>query len=108
MVLIANALWRIGTAYVAFYKFKDSVRSGVDGKGQSEEELRQKILELASTYDVPLAEEDDRHPPRGSITPTSRVVQDAGGRVPGVSSTSGRSAWTSTPTRSPRRPGEAT
>jgi hypothetical protein len=56
--LMMNALWRLGTVYVSFYEFKDSVRLAAMREGQSDDVLRQKILELASTYDVPLAEED--------------------------------------------------
>ena len=52
VAILANALWRVGTAYAAFYKFKDS-------QGEStEEELRQKIVELASTYDLPIRADD--------------------------------------------------
>ena len=57
VVLIANALWRIGSAYTSFYKFKDSVRAAAMDEGKSEDDLRQKIVELASTYDVPLTAE---------------------------------------------------
>jgi hypothetical protein len=57
VVLIANALWRIGAAYVSFYRFKDSVRFAATDLRKSEDELRSSILELASTYDVPLAED---------------------------------------------------
>jgi hypothetical protein len=58
VVLMINALWRLGAAYVSFYEFKDSVRLAAMREGQSDDVLRQKILELASTYGVPLAEED--------------------------------------------------
>ena len=57
IVLIANALFRIGSAYTAFYRFKDSVHGAAMDQGRSEENLRQKVLELAATYDVPVAEE---------------------------------------------------
>jgi hypothetical protein len=57
VVLIANALWRIGSAYVSFYRFKDSVRFAATDLRKSEDDLRTNILELASTYDVPLAED---------------------------------------------------
>ena len=54
VVLIANALWRVGSAYLSFYRFKDSVRVAATDQGKSADDLRQKIVELASTYDVPL------------------------------------------------------
>jgi hypothetical protein len=58
VALLANALWHVGTAYTAFYRFKDAVtEAATQGEGTAEE-LQQKIVELASTYDVPLAADD--------------------------------------------------
>jgi hypothetical protein len=58
VAILANALWRVGTAYTAFYKFKDAVTDAASLGESTEEELRQKIVELASTYDLPLTAED--------------------------------------------------
>ena len=58
VAILANALWRVGTAYAAFYKFKDSVTEAASQGESTEEELRQKIVELASTYDLPLTADD--------------------------------------------------
>jgi hypothetical protein len=58
VALLANALWRVGTAYTAFYRFRDSVTEVATLGDGTAEELRQKIAELASTYDVPLAADD--------------------------------------------------
>jgi hypothetical protein len=58
VAILANALWRVGTAYTAFYKFKDAVTEAASQGESTEEELRQKIVELASTYDLPRAAED--------------------------------------------------
>jgi hypothetical protein len=56
VALIANAAWRVGSAYVTFYRFKDAVTETAQfGTQKSKAELRQRILELASEYDVPLA-----------------------------------------------------
>ena len=56
--LIANASWRAGSAYMTFYRFKDAVTAAAQfGKGRSDDDLRQRVLELASNYDVPLAED---------------------------------------------------
>jgi hypothetical protein len=57
VVLIANAIWRVGSAYTSFYKFKDAVYAAAMDQGKSEDDLREKILELASAYDVPLTAE---------------------------------------------------
>ena len=54
VVLLANALWRVASAYTSFYKFKDSVYAAAMDENRSEDDLREKIVELASTYDVPL------------------------------------------------------
>ena len=56
--LIANAGWLAGSAYLSFYRFKDAVAQTAQyGKGRTDDQLRQRILELASNYDVPLAED---------------------------------------------------
>ena len=56
--LIANAIWRAGSAYVAFYRFKDAVAEAAQySRAKSEAELRQRVLDLASDYDVPVAED---------------------------------------------------
>ena len=56
--LIANAAWQAGSAYADYYKFKDAVEQTTQyGKERSDSELRDRILELAAQYDVPLAEE---------------------------------------------------
>ena len=54
VALIAHALWRTGSAYATFYKFKDSVSEAAMQEGNTEEDLKQKIVELAQTYDLPL------------------------------------------------------
>jgi hypothetical protein len=58
VALLANALWRVGNAYATFYKFKDSVTEAAAQGESTEDELRQKIVELASTYDLPLDAND--------------------------------------------------
>jgi len=55
--LIANAAWRAGSTYLTFYRFKDAVTEAAQySKGKSENEVRQRVLALASDYDVPLDE----------------------------------------------------
>jgi len=54
--LIANAAWRVGSAYLTFYRFKDAVTETAQfGSLKSKAELEQRILELASEFDIPLA-----------------------------------------------------
>ncbi len=53
---IVNACWRIGSAYTSYYRFKDAVEDATQfGGGRSEAELQQRIIDLASEYDIPLA-----------------------------------------------------
>jgi hypothetical protein len=64
---IANAAWRAGAAAATHYQFRDSVRQAALTRGQSDEQLQQRILELAGDYDIALAADaftvrrDDRH-----------------------------------------------
>ncbi len=54
VILIANAGWHLFTAYSAHYKFRDSVQDASQfGESMSEQQLQQKVLDLAAQYDVP-------------------------------------------------------
>ncbi|MGE5243836.1 MAG: hypothetical protein ACM3SQ_06385 [Betaproteobacteria bacterium] len=56
--LIANAAWRVGSAYAAFYRFRDAIEESARFSGdRSTEALRDRILELAGQYDLPLADD---------------------------------------------------
>lgn len=58
--LIANAAWRVGSAYVTFYRFNDAlteVSQFEAGQSQAQAQLQQKVLELADQYDVPLTDD---------------------------------------------------
>jgi hypothetical protein len=58
VVLVANAIWRVGSAYVSYYRFKDAVADiAVSSKNKTDDELRQKVMEIAMQYDAPLAED---------------------------------------------------
>jgi hypothetical protein len=57
--LIANAGWRLGSAYMQFYRFTDAVTQTAQfGNERSRADLPQRIVELASQYDVPLTVDD--------------------------------------------------
>jgi len=57
--LIANAAWRLGTAYMQFYRFTDAVTQTAQfATERSREDLPRRIIELASEYDVPLSADD--------------------------------------------------
>ena len=54
---MANAVWRIGNAYLSYYKFTDSVNEMARFDGNlSEDQMHQRVLELAQQYDVPLTD----------------------------------------------------
>ena len=55
VALLANAIWRIGSAYVSYYRFKDSVSElALHSKGKTLDELKGRVLELAVSYDEPI------------------------------------------------------
>ena len=59
VAVIANASWRVGTAYVTHYKFTDSVQQTTLFRGKrTDDVLRQRIFEIASDFDIPITEEE--------------------------------------------------
>ena len=59
VALVANAAWRAMSAYTSYYKFKDSVQQTTQfGNDRSVDQLRARILSLASDYDLPIGEDD--------------------------------------------------
>lgn len=58
VAFVANATWRVGSEYLSFYRFKDSVQETTQlGGRRSDSQLRSRILELASNYDIPVDDE---------------------------------------------------
>jgi hypothetical protein len=59
VALVANAAWHVMTVYTSYYKFKDSVQQTTQfGNDKSIEQLKARILALASDYDLPIGEDD--------------------------------------------------
>ncbi len=53
--LIANAAWRVGSAYVIDFRFKDSVQEAARFRGKkTNDEILQRVFDLASDYDIPV------------------------------------------------------
>jgi hypothetical protein len=52
--LIANAMFRVGTEYLTYIKFRDSIRDAAMFKAHTDAELEVEIMELANDYDVPV------------------------------------------------------
>jgi hypothetical protein len=55
--LLANAAFRLGTEYLTHYKFRDSVREAATYRAGGDDELRQRIVETAALYSIPLKED---------------------------------------------------
>ena len=59
VALVANATWHVFQAYSAHYRFKDAVESTAQYRGnKTETDVRDRVLELASQYDVPVTREN--------------------------------------------------
>ena len=57
VMFLANAVWRVGTAYLSYYKFTDSVNEMARFDGAlSEDQMHRRVLELAEQYDVPVTD----------------------------------------------------
>jgi hypothetical protein len=52
--LLANAVYRVGSEYLNYIKFREDVREAVIFKSKTDEELRRRIMEAANRYDVPI------------------------------------------------------
>ena len=56
--LIANASWRVGMAYLSYYKFKDAVRELTQHRGgMTDAHVHDKVFEFANEYSIPVTEE---------------------------------------------------
>jgi hypothetical protein len=59
VAIVANAAWHLMTAYTAYWKFKDAVQQTAQfGNDKSVEQLKSRVLQLASDYDLPVDEND--------------------------------------------------
>ena len=55
---IANAAWRLGSAYLQFYRFQDAAVQLVQFAGDRPiADIRGRVLVLAGQYDIPLGED---------------------------------------------------
>jgi hypothetical protein len=59
VALLANAAWQTLNAYWPYYKFSDAVRLTVQYRGRkTDAQVRDRILELAQQFDVPITDEN--------------------------------------------------
>jgi hypothetical protein len=55
--LVANAVYRVGSEYLTLIRFRDGVRDAAVYKAKTDDDLRKRIAELATEYDIPLGED---------------------------------------------------
>lgn len=58
VALLGNAVYRIGSEYITYVNFRDSVRDAAMFKARTDDELSRLIMELAAEHEVPLSETD--------------------------------------------------
>jgi hypothetical protein len=59
VALVANATWHLFGAYYPHYKFKDGVQYVAQFRGtMSDDALREKIVDLATQFEIPVAPGD--------------------------------------------------
>ena len=59
VALLANAAWQLFTVYWAHFKFSDAVQQTTQFRGnKTDAQLRDRILELAGQFDVPITDEN--------------------------------------------------
>ena len=57
--LIANAAWHVMSAYMSYWKFKDAVAQTTQfGNDKSVATIKNRILQLATDYDLPVDDDD--------------------------------------------------
>jgi hypothetical protein len=56
--LLANAVWRVGFEYLAYYRFQDGVRNVIEHGGLPDPVLQQHIQSLARSFDIPVGEDE--------------------------------------------------
>ena len=59
VALVANATWHLFGVYAPHYRFKDGVQYAAQFRGDlSDDALREKVLSLASQFEVPVTADD--------------------------------------------------
>lgn len=58
VALLANAAWRVGTAYLSYYRFTDAVQQLTHYRGdKTDTEIHDRIFMIASQYDITVTDE---------------------------------------------------
>jgi len=55
VVLVAHALWRLGSSYVSYYRFRDAVTDlAIHATRESDGQIKDKVMALAAEYGEPV------------------------------------------------------
>jgi hypothetical protein len=61
VVLILNAVWRVGSAYWEYYQFRDAVQEAAQfSAGKSDEVVQEQVVQQAVQFGVPVTAESVR------------------------------------------------
>jgi hypothetical protein len=55
--LVANAAYHVGAEYLNYVRFRDAIREAAMFKARNDDELRVRIMDLSSQFDIPLTED---------------------------------------------------
>lgn len=55
VAVLANALFRVGTEYVTYVRFRDAMRDAAMFKAATDEDLHRRIMDLSAEYEIPLS-----------------------------------------------------
>jgi hypothetical protein len=59
VAILANATWRVGTAYAKHYRFTDAVTQATQYRGdKSDAQVHDRVFELAASYEIPVTDEN--------------------------------------------------
>ena len=59
VAVLANATWRVGTAYLKHYQFTDAVTQATQFRGgKSDEIVHDRVFELAAAHDIPVTDDN--------------------------------------------------
>lgn len=59
VALVANATWRVGSAYASHYKFTDAVQQATQYRGEkTDDQIHDRVFELAAQYDIPVSDDN--------------------------------------------------
>jgi hypothetical protein len=59
VAIIANATWRVGSAYAKHYRFVDSVQQVTQFRANKpDDEIHDRVFELAAQYDIPVTDQN--------------------------------------------------